>query len=133
MNTTLKTAGLSALIVVVIALAGSWVIGDSSGVGSVSFGNEYRATSTDATSINGISVLKGNRGCSLGSVIIATTSNGILTIFNANAQVDTASTTLVLIPANTAVGTYTYDITCDRGLILEIDADFDGEYVITWR
>ena len=101
-------------------------------VGSVSVSNEYNATTTDSTSAGTVSVLT-NRGCTVGSVVIATSSGGTLTIKNATSQTDTASSTLVLIPINTIAGTYTYDVTCDRGLVLEIGSGFDGEYVVTWR
>ena len=120
------------IFALVIGVAVGYLVVTNTPVGSVSVSNEYNATTTDSTSADTVSVLT-NRGCTVGSVVIATSSSGTLTIKNATSQIDTASSTLILIPINTIAGTYTYDITCDRGLVLEIGAGFDGEYVVTWR
>ena len=75
----------------------------------------------------------------LGSVIISSTTDGVLRIWNSTSTTDKSSTTIARFEANnTLVGEYIFDAVMDRGIILEFVSDddtasFNGAYTITWR
>lgn len=106
------------------------------GIGSVVQGSEYNATTSIATSAGTHWLAKSttNAGvCVLGSIIVASSSDTTFTLWNATSTTDIASTTIVAMVADIAVGTYQYDITCSRGLVVETPASFDGQYTTTYR
>lgn len=92
--------------------------------GSVVIGNEYKATTTDATWSTATGQCKDTLTGSktLGSVVVSKTSNATLFIYDATSTVHShhATTTLVAMPLTT-VGTYTYDVTASRGLCVLVD------------
>ena len=99
-------------------------------------GMEYNSTTTVATSANthwqARSTANGG-GCSLGSIVVASSSAATIKIWNATSTTDVASTTILTTDKNIAEGTYTFDIVCTRGLVIETSTGFDGVYVVTWR
>lgn len=104
--------------------------------GSVIVGNDYHATTSIASSAgtHWQARVAANGGCALGSIVIAsTTSSANITLWNATSTTDTASTTIVTIPPNAAAGTYTFDIVCARGLVVETPTGFTGQTVVTFR
>lgn len=99
--------------------------------GSIGEGQSYNATST--VPMTGTwNQLKYGQG-DLGSVVVASTSATVLRIWNATSSTDVASTSPVHFVASPANGTYQFDATFDRGIIVERVAGFNGAYTITWR
>lgn len=122
----------------IIAVTGYVVIkgGEEFQGGSVVQGSEYLATTTVATSAGTHWLAKGiaNGGiCVFGSIIVASSSATTLTLWNATSTTDIASTTITVLKAGIGEGTYTYDITCSRGLVVDTPVGFNGSYTITYR
>ena len=84
----------------------------------------------------------------LGSVIIASssvavagTNTGRLRFFNATSTTmdsnpiahGVASSTGIVFDDATVAGTYTFDTVFDKGLIIELEKSFSGNYIVTWR
>lgn len=93
-------------------------------VGSVFIGNEYQATTTDATwstaTLKCKDTLTGNK--TLGSIVIPFTSNANIDIYDATTtgpHADHATTTIASFPS-TAAGTYTFDVRLKRGLCVVV-------------
>lgn len=102
--------------------------------GSVPVGNDYiayMASSTSATANTPI-VLKTKAG-SLGSVVVQTTSSGAILRLYDSAAATSSSATIASFPTSAGVGTYTFDQTINRGLVLEVPTGFNGIYTITYR
>lgn len=106
---------------------------------SVPQGHEYQATTTVAMAANGhriIATSTTNR-VSLGSIIIASSTSAAVTsglrIWNATSTTDVGSTSIVLFAPQASNGTYTFDAILSRGLIVELPANFNGSYTITYR
>lgn len=103
-------------------------------VGSVSQASEYHYTSGFGTSTGAAARSVVNVGTTiLGSIVIASTTNSVFTIKDATSTIDTASTTVITIPAGAPAGTYTFDLILSRGLGIDRPASFFGEYLVTWR
>ena len=130
-----KTIGLGLLgAVIVIALgvyAGfSFSVSKVNPIGSVEIANEYQATST--LSAIGVAMKSGytfvNGSASVGSVVITGAATGVVNLYNATtsnvllrgASFATSSLTYINIPASLAVGTYTFDMVFDKGIVIEI-------------
>lgn len=89
-------------------------------LGSVNIGGEYKATTTDAAFGNGIKVYKTGPG-TLGSVVVTLTSNAPIAFYDATttgAHSNHATTTLAIFKTTTA-GTYTFDVSFTRGLVVD--------------
>jgi hypothetical protein len=102
-------------------------------VGSVSFGGEYHSTSTSAGIMNRYLIQSGQG--TLGSVIVTKVGSvGTLTIYDATSSSsgNIATTTIASIPTNIAVGTYTFDVSFQNGLLIEGLATM-GSSTITFR
>ena len=126
-------AGIVTTFVLVFVFATGRVDGP---VGSVFSGHEYTSTTTQSTSAATDYVAKSLTGggtCSLGSVVVASTSATTLTIMNATSSTDTASTTLAIFKPSVGEGTYTFDVTCSRGIVIETPTGFDGVYTVTYK
>lgn len=123
---------LSVIILGVIVISALEIGRTSQAPGSVGVGNEYSATST-ATMTTVMNTILVNRPVTLGSIVIASSSSKTLTIWNATSTIDTASTSVAVFKANTVEGTYTFDVSLPRGLIIQTPAGFDGSYTITYR
>lgn len=106
----------------------------SQSTGSVAVGSEYRnymASSTSASANTPI-VLKTRPG-SLGSVTIQTTSaGGIFRLYDSIAATS-APSMVGSFPASAVVGTYTFDIVLNNGLVVEAPTGFNGIYTVTYR
>lgn len=121
---------------VIVSLLGVFVLTGYPTMGSTIMGNDYQATTSISTSANTHWQAKvaANGGCSLGSVVVASSSSGTrFKLWNATSTTDTASTTIADFDEAIAVGTYTYDITCTRGLVVETPTGFSGVYTVTFR
>jgi len=112
---------------------------------SVSEGSEYNATSTlqmtgtdVKTDVDWLVDYDQYHGTILGSIIVATTTGHQLKIKNATTTsadgfYTNSSSTIATLPANLPQRTYTFDIYLDKGLVLDFEAGFCGDYIITWR
>lgn len=113
-------------------------------MGSVSITHEYQATTT--VLITGTTyksaqtrhlVASSTAGITLGSVVIASTTDETLAIYNATSSAavedGNLATLITTFGANAPQGTYTFDIWLDEGLVLDMAARFGGDYVISYR
>jgi hypothetical protein len=116
---------------------------------SVPIGNEYHsniATSTMASASAG-TLIKTGTG-TLGSLIITkpATAGDSLKVYDATSTAtttyqtyDNTQTTKTYgrlvseIASATIAGTYTFDLTLYKGLVIEIPSSWNGIYTITWR
>lgn len=130
MNYLTKVLLTTAIALSLVAIAVSFKPSDSS-FGSVNFGNEYYATSTVGMSAVMNPVKTG--AVTLGSVIVASTTAFTFTIWNATSTTDTASTTWGHFSTSPANGTYTFDASLPRGIVVQTPTGFAGDYVITYR
>lgn len=103
-------------------------------LGSVSVSNEYYATSTKGVTGTALTdrMLKTNTSGALGSVVITGAAAGKIDLYDATSTTDSGKALLVTIPASTAAGTYTFDASFYRGLLLDVDATVPTS-TITWR
>lgn len=125
---------LSVIVLLLVVLLGGHWFAQKGALGGVSVGGEYFATTSDSTSADTHSQIKfSGSTCTVGSIIVASTSATTLTLWNATSTTDTASTTIVQLKASVVEGTYTFDALCSRGLVIETPSGFNGYYVITWR
>lgn len=99
-------------------------------LGSVTRSNEYHATSTLNATAAGTYTIQSGAGV-LGSVIIVSTTGA--TGFSVLDTDGTATTTIAQFAASPVVGTYTFDITFQRGLSIVVPSSFTGHFVTTYR
>ena len=112
-------------------LIGAFVFRAQNAVGSVAVSNEYHATTTGAfQGMSAISVIKEGNGA-FGSVVITSTNTGSMTFYDATTtnitkrtgNVATSSILLAEFQASPTVGTYTFDVNFDAGLLLVVQAN----------
>ncbi len=107
--------------------------------GSVAFGNEYKATTTNSMTTDITRVLK-NGPASLGSVVITGAAAGSMTFYNAtttnpnfrNAIYSSSSILLADFPNSVAAGTYTFDVDAPVGLVV-VFSGTEPTSTITYR
>lgn len=99
--------------------------------GSVTVGNEYNATNTASMTV-GPRLLKTGPSV-LGSVIVASSSATTFKVWNATSTLDIASSTPVIFVASPVNGTYTFDASFERGIVVELPTGYNGAYTVTWR
>ena len=112
------------IAVLVIVIGYLW--GDDETVyGSVAPTGEYHASTTRnyvGAAMPNLSVLQVGPG-TLGSVVITGAGAGVINIYDATSTVantEWATTTITTIPASAAAGTYTFDVSFQKGLLVEI-------------
>jgi uncharacterized protein (UPF0333 family) len=133
MNTTLKASiGFGAvLVLLVLVLLMSRV---SPVLGSVADGNTYsHATTTTNVSKVVKTTFNASPVCTLGSIVIASSSATSFVIKNATSTTDVSSSTIASFEANAAENTYTFDISCSRGIVVDAPAGFNGYVITTYR
>lgn len=124
---------IGSIIVGVIVLLGVFYTDKPSiNLGSVTDGQAYTSTSTDSTYANSRRQIKSSSGV-LGSVVVLGTSATVVEIKNATSTTDIASTTIAIMTASPATGTYVFDAAFDRGLVVNFLGSFTGSYAITYR
>jgi hypothetical protein len=138
---TLSKIQLAVVISLVLVLVTSFclLVGTNQRVtlGSNTVGNDYYATTTDATwgAYAGGKLVKSGTG-SLGSVIVTLTSNGTLELYDATTTTnhsDHATTSLGLFRTTTA-GTYVFDVEFKRGLVVVMNNTVGvASTTVTWR
>lgn len=110
-------------------------------IGSVVRTGEYQATTTNSMTGDAILAARTMRliqtgQSTLGSIVVSSTSPSTVApvrVWNATSTTDIASTSVVLMPTASANGTYTYDISLTRGLIIELPGGYNGAYTVTFR
>lgn len=109
--------------------------------GSIIEGQAYNSTTTDSTwnaaalISGGSKVLKVGPG-TFGSVIITNSTAGSFNVYDATTTVNGGiygTTTLARIPASLAAGTYTFDSSFGRGLLIEFQSSNVASGTITSR
>jgi len=125
----LKILGI-AIVAIVLVFIGSKTTNE--GLGSIQGDGGYSATTTSASFNNRLAVVK--KGPTLlGSVTITGANNAVMTIKDATSTTDTASTTVVVIAANTISGTYTFDAQLTRGLGIDTPGTWSSGYTVTFK
>jgi hypothetical protein len=136
--TTTQTLTLSLILGLVLAFVYSnYQVNQVEG--SVSFGNEYKATTTNASTVEATRVLK-NGPATLGSVVITGANTGMMVFYNAtttnpnfrNSNYSTSSIIIAEIPASAAAGTYTFDVDAPIGLVMSMSGT-EPTTTITYR
>jgi hypothetical protein len=132
---------ISFLVVVLLAVgvfAGFKLKGRLEQVGSVTVGNEYKATTTPYYA--GWTDQKVYVGAgTFGSVIITKAGNSEFLILDATTTANkidhfaTTTKTLAAISAGTSAGTYTFDTPFNDGLVIEVISGTLGSSTITFR
>lgn len=107
-------------------------------LGSVVRGNEYRFSNAKLLTASTTSATTLKTGTTvLGSVILATTSTHIISLYNvasgANYGSTTVSTKIADIATGTPAGTYTFDIGVTKGLALYMPATSTTDLIVTYR
>lgn len=102
--------------------------------GSIATGDGYQASQQIAA---GTTTLK-TRGGSIGSVVISNAGATGKVIFydtagNNSTTTSATTTTLFSVAAASVENTYVYDVSFVRGLLVEVQSGFDGDYVITYK
>ena len=143
MNTIYKIAVIIFLIAVLVGIG--YLISDKTEFGSVNVTAEYQATSTigitgttyKAAQTRHLVQASTYGSATLGSVVVASTTQNAMLIYNATssaAVVDgTYGTLITTLPAGISQGTYTYDIEMNAGIVLDLAEGFGGDYTITYR
>jgi len=143
MNTIYKIAVIIFLIAVLVGIG--YLISDKTEFGSVGVTAEYQATSTigitgttyKAAQTRHLVQASTYGSATLGSVVVASTTQNAMLIYNATssaAVVDgTYGTLITTLPAGISQGTYTYDIEMNAGIVLDLAEGFGGDYTITYR
>lgn len=130
----LKQIIIGLLVMILSALGGGYT---ATNLGSIQDGQAYNATTTykfnGAPTLANPVVLKSNMAGTLGSVVITGAVAGPMKFYDATSTTDVSSTTLTILPASLAAGTYTFDVAFSRGLILGTTANLVPTSTITWR
>ena len=121
-----------------IMLATYLVMNKPVALGSALVGNDYQATTTRA--VTGVAlpsyfVLK-SAGGSLGSIIITGANTGVINIYDSTTtgmHSLYATTSVAMIPASAAAGTYTFDVDIQRGIVFELGTGLMPTTTITYR
>jgi len=97
---------------------------------SVSMEYGYKnITSANASSIAGVAVRSGFG--TLGSIVINTTHATIIRVYDGTAT--STGTLIASFPASAVVGTYTYDVSVSKGIVLDVPAGYAGNITVTSR
>lgn len=130
---------LITILLAIVALLGGGYVATNAPLGSVeSESGGYYATTTasfPATAVGGNKLLKNGPGI-LGSVVIVNETAGVLNFYDATttgSHTNHPTTTITTIPASLAEGTYTFDVTFSRGLIVEFPSTNMASSTITWK
>ena len=98
----------------------------------VAVSSEYQATTTNSA-VAGFEDSLCVGPCTLGSIIVASSSGTTFKIMNATSTTDVSSSTAVTLVASISAGTYTFDVMYARGVAVDVPEGFNGQYIVTWR
>lgn len=102
-------------------------------LGSVQTGSEYGYGTTTAAGNQVFRTTANGTGCTLGSIIIASSSATGFTVWNATSTTDVGSTTIATFGPADDEGTYTFDAACSRGISIIAPTGFNGFVITTHR
>lgn len=135
MNKLFQTIGIAIIILLSLGIYLNTLTEQQFPLGSIQDGQAYNSTTTyTPTGVampTGFNQLKSLAG-TLGSINVEGANTGRFILWNATSTTDVSSTTILTIPASIATGTYVYDLTFPRGLILETIGTVPTS-TITWR
>jgi hypothetical protein len=103
-------------------------------LGSVIQGSEYKSVVL-TTAVNDLAVLKIGSGA-LGSAVITVSGTAPFTLYDATSTVtnaEWATTTLASFQTSPTVGTYTFDVIFQKGLLIDYGTGTIPTTTITWR
>jgi len=102
-------------------------------------GGEYKATSTITMGSSTMKQIFVGSG-TLGSVVVAGTSSVALRVWDSATSTSASSTnpinassTIVQFNPEVTTGTYTFDVSIYKGLVIELPTGFNGSYTVTFR
>ncbi len=136
--TTIAIAILVSFSALVVVTIRSDKKSDEKPVGSVGVLQGYSATSTRMSGSWIDANVKYGYG-TLGSVVITKAGDAAFLLLDASTTANkidhfsTSTKTIASFPANTAVGTYVFDVTFTDGLTLELVSGDNGTSTITYR
>jgi hypothetical protein len=116
---------IAILIVLALIILGVFNRAPREALGSVNTFNEYHSSTTRnyiGTAMPNLSVLVNGPGA-LGSVVITGAGAGYINLFDATStktNTEWGTTTIASIPISAVAGTYTFDVSFQKGLLVEI-------------
>lgn len=127
---------------ITLLLVGGYALNVHNALSSVNVTNEYNARVLTTTS-TGTSTLIARAG-SLGSVVItapsgASSAIGPIVSFFDTSSTTRATTTMTAFASigsqntSTPAGTYTFDATASSGILMWVNAAYNGNYTVTYR
>lgn len=134
----MKKLKQSIIAIILLLVGGGGYYAIESNLGSVATGQAYNATTTPYLGAWTDQLIRRGGG-TLGSVVITKSGDLAFIIVDATTtpnSIDNFSTstkTLAAFPANTAVGTYVFDVTYTDGLVIEVQTGTLGTSTITFR
>lgn len=139
----MKTKNIILLLVasVIIGFWFGWILTQDRGLGGVSVGNEYTATTTPSGVGEWTDQTLDVGWGSLGSVVITKAGDVEFTLYDATSTGAVTNDTsfnkslkqLGRIPENLAAGTYVFDVTYNDGLVLDVERGTTGTSTISFR
>lgn len=125
MKEIILTLGGSTLTALVVLVALSAFDKQPAPSGGLIEGQEYTATTTGPSSGNAAYRVLRTRGGAVGNVVITGSAAGDLFLYDATSTQSVnlggqSTTTLVHIPKSASTGTYSFDVSARRGIVLEI-------------
>lgn len=127
----MKSKIILGVVIGLVLLVGGFSLGKKLNVndsfGSVGVGQEYSATSTLLGLAPSTYYFTAR---TLGSVVITSSSVASVTILDSNGS---ATTTVAVLKASLAEGTYVFDRRLDNGLALTFSATSTGSIIFTYR
>lgn len=127
---------LSILALSVLVLAGAFYLvseRDDALAGSVGAGYAYKhVTSTVASSTAGV-VIKGGYG-ELGTITVnSATATAAITLYDGDTTATSGLDVIGILGATTPVGSYTYEVTVNKGVVASVPATFTGDITFSVR
>lgn len=131
---TLSTIIIASILIAIVFILFSRISNTSPILGSIQDGMAYNSTTTDSTwSSSAVRMIKTSNG-TLGSVIITgATAGAIFELRDATSTIDAASTSIAKFTATAVSGTYTFDVSFNRGLAANMTSGTIASTTITWR
>lgn len=98
----------------------------------VAVGGEYALTQVTSADI-GTSSIKSISG-TLGSIVIAsTTETGSISFYATSSSATSSANLVFTLPAGVSIGQYDFDVGFGGGILAEVGAGFNGNYMVTFR
>ena len=144
----MKKILLITLIIVLAAIGVGYLVSTNVVDASIQDGEAYNYTRvTNLNASTSPQIIKAGNG-TLGSIVVSSTTVGTLNVYDGTKMdvktllgastgqtyaTTTATSTMALMGASIAAGTYTFDVAFTNNLVIMPSVDFYGSYTITWR